>query len=277
MKANSPNPSAFHPFSRHAAAQPCAARAAGRGSSEKDEERDRAAGAVWDTEEEETAAAVFFPFLAAGFTALRSPCTAPTTATPPSFDPATTGKPRFPLAFATRALAPWPPSPARPKHHLALFSHARCALARSHAAQTRVWSKARPLLSRRESRSGSAYARSPRTRPGRRHERTLGESQKRRLSRTTRSPRTHAAYALSTTRRTCPNWLARGREHHGHARSWDALRSGRCAPLESPKPPLELSPCSRTHRARAVIEKEARERRGRGTAVRPPWPAPAST
>ena len=77
MKANSPNPSAFHPFSRHAAAQPCAARAAGRGSSEKEEERDRAVGAVRDAEEEETAAAVFFPFLATGFTALRTPCTAP--------------------------------------------------------------------------------------------------------------------------------------------------------------------------------------------------------
>ena len=199
------------------------------------------------------------------------------TAALPSFDPTTAGKPQLPLAFATRALVPWPPSPARPKHHLALFSHAHRTLARSHAAHTRVGSKARPLLSHRESRSGSAYARSPRTCPGRRHERTRGESQKHRSSRTTRSPRTHAAYALNATRRTRPNRPARGREHDGHTRSWDALRFGRCAPLESPKLPLELSPCSRTHRAHAVIKEEARERRGRGTAARPPWPAPTTT
>jgi len=53
------------------------------------------------------------------------------TAALPSFDPTTAGKPQLPLAFATRALVPWPPSPARPKHHLALFSHAHRTLARS--------------------------------------------------------------------------------------------------------------------------------------------------
>jgi len=274
IKANSRSPSASHPLRHHTAAQPPHA--------EHRKQREKQGGGATTPpgpprapEQRRSPPPPSLPHPRDGLhgTAPRIFCTAPALHCNASHHPhhpwyVHGSRLRAP---PNRALAPWPPSQARSKHHLAL--PVPCFAPTRRAQHTPgVGSKSRPCrTSTRPERE--RRARTPTGTPPVAGTNTPGGEPKCRLSRASRSPRTHAAYAPRATRRTRPSRHARGRGRREHEHPRRTPRSGLGAILENPGTRPASSPRPGTHRARTISWKKAREYRGRGTAARPPWPA----